>query len=412
MKPLGNERYMERKEMYCKSGVVICNLRPRLDRLMSTKFFLLLIFYLASPLVILYLCQKVKVLAKLGPVVLTYLFGIVVGTAGLLPGEVGPLQEGLSMITVMLAIPLMLFSANIRNLVNLARGTFLSMVSALVAVVLMVSSGYLIFNSDTDQELWKVGGMLTAVYSGGTLNLAALNLMLDVDSETYLITNMYDIILSTIYIFFLITIGQRVLLSFLPAFKYNEKESEPANTDIAPSLTFSRKFIGGLLAFMVAGLISAAGGGVAFLVPENYQFPAAILLITGLGIGASLIPRLNRLESSFDLGMYLILVFSLVVASTADFTTLDDFTGTLFMYIAYVLFGSLLVHLLLSKLLRIDTDTVMVTSTALICSPPFVPVVAGAIGNKQVIVPGISVGIIGYVIGHPLGYLIAMLLGG
>jgi uncharacterized membrane protein len=58
----------------------------------------------------------------------------------------------------------------------------------------------------------------------------------------------------------------------------------------------------------------------------------------------------------------------------------------------------------------VDADTMMVTSTALICSPPFVPVIAGAIRNREVIVPGLTVGILGYAIGNYLGYLIAILM--
>ncbi|MBS4059644.1 MAG: DUF819 family protein, partial [Bacteroidetes bacterium] len=71
---------------------------------------------------------------------------------------------------------------------------------------------------------------------------------------------------------------------------------------------------------------------------------------------------------------------------------------------------SLFMHVLLSKIFKIDADTVMITSTAMICSPPFVPVVAGAIKNKEVILPGITIGIIGYAIGNYLGFLIANLL--
>ena len=52
----------------------------------------------------------------------------------------------------------------------------------------------------------------------------------------------------------------------------------------------------------------------------------------------------------------------------------------------------------------------MITSTALICSPPFVPVIAGAIKNREIIVSGLTVGIIGYAIGNYLGFIVAELL--
>jgi uncharacterized membrane protein len=134
------------------------------------------------------------------------------------------------------------------------------------------------------------------------------------------------------------------------------------------------------------------------------------LSITTLGLLASLIPSINRIEKTFESGMYLILIFSIVVASMADVGNFSGITPGLFGYITWAVFGSLLLHVLLARLFRIDTDTVIITSTAMICSPPFVPVVAGAIKNKQVIVPGITIGIIGYAVGNYLGYALANLL--
>jgi uncharacterized membrane protein len=61
-------------------------------------------------------------------------------------------------------------------------------------------------------------------------------------------------------------------------------------------------------------------------------------------------------------------------------------------------------------LFKIDRDTVMVTSAALVCSPPFVPAVAGALKNKEIVFSGITVGIIGYAIGNYLGLIMAELL--
>ena len=141
-----------------------------------------------------------------------------------------------------------------------------------------------------------------------------------------------------------------------------------------------------------------------------FRSVVVILLITTLGIGASLVPAVNNTPKTFELGMYFILVFSVVVASLVDVTTLGGKTPTLFAYLALVIFGSLALHIILARLLHIDADTVIVTSTALICSPPFVPVVAGALRNREIVVSGLTVGIVGYAIGNYLGYLVAVLL--
>jgi uncharacterized membrane protein len=163
-------------------------------------------------------------------------------------------------------------------------------------------------------------------------------------------------------------------------------------------------------AFGISVLIFAIAGGLSLAVPENSQMVVVILAITTLGIGASLIPAIHQTEKTFELGMYLILIFSVDVASMVDITELAGKTPALFSYLALVVFGSLALHVMFSRIFSIDTDTMIVTSTALICSPPFVPVVAGALKNREIVVSGLTVGIVGYAIGNYLGFLVAEIL--
>ena len=110
--------------------------------------------------------------------------------------------------------------------------------------------------------------------------------------------------------------------------------------------------------------------------------------------------------------MYLVLIFSLVVASMVDVRSLDMREGLwLLAFIALLIFGSLLLQILLSKLLRIDADTATITSVAMINSPLFVPMIAESMKNRRVILTGITIGIIGYAAGNYLGVLVAGILG-
>jgi uncharacterized membrane protein len=81
----------------------------------------------------------------------------------------------------------------------------------------------------------------------------------------------------------------------------------------------------------------------------------------------------------------------------------------LFLYVVIAVIGSMLVHVIFSVFFRIDTDTTIITITALSMSPPFVPVVAGALKNKEIIVAGITVGVVGYAIGNFMGIFFAYL---
>jgi uncharacterized membrane protein len=352
---------------------------------------------------------------KIGSVVIAYAFGLILGNINILPEGSEAIQNMLTSLTIPLAIPLMLFSASIRSWFKMAGKTLLSLVAALIGVILLVSSGYLIFRSENMPELWKISGMLVGVYTGGTPNLASLKMMLNVDPDTYIITHTYDMVLSSIYLLFLISVGQRVFSLFLKPYpvganKHRLTMSQLDGKDPYYGILKKKAVIPLLKALGLSVVIFAIGYGLSFLFPKSAEMVVVILAITTLGILASLFPAVNRIDKSFELGMYLILIFSLVVASMADITQFAGASNNLFAYISYVVFGSLLIHVLLSAIFKVDSDTVMVTSTALICSPPFVPVIAGAIKNREVIISGLTVGIFGYAIGNYLGYLFAQII--
>ena len=136
-----------------------------------------------------------------------------------------------------------------------------------------------------------------------------------------------------------------------------------------------------------------------------------ILGLTTLAVGASFIPQVRTWVKSYDAGMYLVLIFSLVVSSMVDIATIDIKAGLyMFLYISFIIFLSLGLQLLLGKLLKIDADTTIITSVAMINSPLFVPMIADAMKNRKIILTGITVGIIGYAVGNYLGVLLAHIL--
>lgn len=374
----------------------------------------LVLFYFLTPFLILFLCRRYKFLSKLGAVLIAYFFGLLVGGFGLLPDNSKAVQELVTTITIPLAIPLLLFSADIRSWMKLAKRTFISMLIAVVSVVIFVVVGFFLFRSANDAEFWKVGGLLIGVYTGGTPNLAALKLMLDVDNEIFLLAHTYDMLISAAYFFVLISVGQKLFGYFLPKFEFSEGSSgeKVALENEEPYWGILKKVnrLPLLKALGISVLIFAIAGSTTLIVPENSQMIVVILIITTLGITFSFAPSIKSIPNTFELGMYLILVFSLTLASMVDVTEMVGAAPRLFYYILLVIFGSLTLQVLLSRLFKIDRDTVMITSTALIFSPPFVPVVAGAIQNKEVIVSGLTVGIIGYALGNYLGVIVAEFL--
>ena len=162
----------------------------------------------------------------------------------------------------------------------------------------------------------------------------------------------------------------------------------------------------------LAILIVGVGMGISLLISGKVDnMLVLILTMTTLSIAASFLPFVRKMEKSYDAGMYLVLIFSLVVATMVDITAIDYKAGiNIIMYIAFVIFCSLILSMILAKVFRIDSDTMVITSVALINSPLFVPMIAESMKDKKVIITGIAVGVIGYAIGNYLGILVYQLL--
>jgi len=160
-------------------------------------------------------------------------------------------------------------------------------------------------------------------------------------------------------------------------------------------------------------LIVGASFGVSLLVPKSSQTTVIILSITTIGLLLGTIKSISSIDKTFQLGMYFIIVFSMVIASMADLRSMFqiDFLN-LFLYVGFAVFGSVIVHVFLSYLFKVDSDTTIITMTALTFSPPFVPIVAAALKNKEIIITGITTGILGYAFGNYLGVALAYFLKG
>ena len=317
-------------------------------------------------------------------------------------------------ITIPLAIPLLLFSLNIKEWFRMAGKTFIALILGVIAVLIVVGGGYFVFKKSVP-ELWKVSGMLVGLYTGGTPNLASLKMMLDVNPETYILTHTYDTVIGVVYLFFLMSVGKKIFRKYLNPYPRKDGYFERATSNINGEyrgMLAKEKFLPLLKALGITILIFGIAGLLSLIVHDNQIMVVVILTITTLGILVSLIPQINKIDKTFELGMYFILIFSMVVASMADVKQLIHISSALFFYITISVFGSLLMHVLLSKIFKIDADTVMVSSTALICSPPFVPLVAGSLKNKEVVVSGLTVGIIGYAVGNYLGVILGYFLQG
>lgn len=380
-------------------------------------YILLTALFCLIPAGVIWLCRKYPFLDTIGPIMILYAIGIVIGNLPFMPEQMKVLQEMIPNVVIPLAIPMMLFGC---VFTSKEMGLQIKIiVSGFLSVALAVVGGYLLFGRHIAEGA-EVGGIISGVYTGGTVNAAALQAIFNVDSRTFVLLNSYDIIISFLYFVFLFTFGIKLFRRLYGERTKSISAEDKAEIDRQIALTKRNPYEGlmtkdGLkqigLTLLATIAVAAISGGTALLMPEGWFMVVFILMLTTLGVVCSFIKPIRALEKSYDLGMYLIYIFSLAIASMADFSSLDFVGGAnQLCFMLFAVFISLLLHAIFCRVMKVDADSMVISSVSFINSPPFVPMVSAAMKNRNTLVTGLAAGVAGYALGNHFGVLMEKLL--
>ncbi len=366
-----------------------------------------LIIVLGLPGLLIYAEKHVRVIRWIGPIILCYLAGILIANTPVLEPDAAMLSL-VTEISVCLAIPLLLFSTDLRGWVRHARKTLLSFLIAVTGVTIVSVIACFVFR-DHVSDAAVISGMMIGVYTGGTPNMSAIGIALNAEEEIFVLLNSADIIISGIYFIFLLTAAKPLLRLFLPAFSGSATSSEAPGT---PCSADGRK--GGLLhialGVALSVLIVGAAIGLSLVFTGKMATPLIILLLTTFAIGASFSRKVRNLRNSYRTAEYLLFVFAVAMGAMADLRDLAVAGPLIFLYCGFIVFFSIVFHIGCSAIFRIDADTVIITSTAAIFGPAFVGPVSNAIKNPGVVFSGITMSLLGFAFANYLGILVATLL--
>ena len=376
--------------------------------------------YILFPFIIIILFSRYKWAKVAGTVILAYAVGIIPALFGLTHFEEGSLglniQKNIMNIAVPIAIPLMLFNCNFKLWTKSLPKTMAVLLGGLVSILIAVVSGYFIFRNAGIEQFNRVAAMMTGIYTGGTMNFSALGNMLEVDPSIITLTLTFEEIATFPFIVFIVAGGYKVFRKLLPA-KTDDNAAETEESFETESFenykgmlqpkTFGRMMLGFLLSL---GML-AIGAGLSLLITGKLNELIVILTITTLAIVASFSPKVRNLPKTFELGMFFILIFSVVVASKFDIHQIDQSSLKILWFILFVMLTSIILHIIICKIFKVEGDLFTVGHISLLCSPPFVPPIVEALGNRKVLLSGIVIGLAGYAAGNYLGVLIAWILG-
>ena len=388
-----------------------------------TKVYIILACYVLFPILIIEGFKRWTVVQKIGTVVLAYAVGIIASLCGVFEfatpeaaASFSKLQSTIMSVAVPLAIPLMLFNCDFKLWTKSLPKTAWALTTGIVAVLIASISGYFIFRNNVP-EIAKVTGMMAGIYTGGTMNFNALGAALNVDRSVMAIVLAFQMVITTPYIFFLLGGGYKIFRKILPykdvthKGRVDEDQVETADVENYRGMFEKKNFIGMMKGLGLSVIFLAVGAGLALLITGTLNELVVILTITTLSIIASFFKKVRELPKTFELGMFFILIFSVIVASMFDINSVNG--GSLYIggFVFWIIGISVGLHLLLCRIAKVSGDLFCVCQVGLLCSPPFVPPIAGAMKNKKVLISGIVVGLVGYAIGTYLGAFLAWILG-
>ena len=369
---------------------------------------LMLLLVLGLPALVMNLENKIKVIDWLSPVVTCYALGIRLGNLPFLPWD-GKFARTLSEGSIMLAIPLFLLATDFPAWFKLAKKTILSFVLLILCVIIASFVGGVLFRT-YDPEVWKMAGMLTGVYVGGTANLTAIGKMLEIRDEAFITLNAVDVVLGGFYLLIIMSIGVKILTRFLKPFDHSLVPEDDTDLIHWRALSFSGKARNSGILILISAIAIGISIGVSYLIKGTEDPGVIILTVTVIALGLSFIQKIRHFEGSQECGQYFLLVFCLAVGSLANLNQLMTGKTWYFLFCSFVMFGSILLHFLCCFFLQIDRDTAIITSMAGIFGPAFIPAMSQVLKNRAVLVSGITTGLVGIAVGNFTGLFVAYLL--
>lgn len=370
--------------------------------------------------------RNTKPIKTIGTVGAAYLCGIIIALivfginkAGLEFSFNSDVGEIGSHAAIGIAIPLLLFSTDFVALKRLSKRSLGSFGLLTVSVILVSVASCFIFGGVVDDS-GKLAGMATGLYTGGTPNLNAIGSMLGMSQDVIAVSNLSDMLIGGVFYIFLLTLCRPLLKKILKAEKpsaYVSGEGDVANVDDYEGAVDKKKL---LIAVLIAVGMAAIGAGIGILVwyltgavqgkMTDYLVPAVMVTVTVLGLVGSFNKKLRTVKGTGATGHYLILVFSLALAMSMDF---NDFgIGYLYIFLMFttITLGTFVLHVALCKIFRIDADCCMVTLTAGLYGPAFIPAITKQIGDEKLTPVGLLCGSLGYAVGTFIGAGIGLIL--
>ncbi len=298
---------------------------------------------------------------------------------------------------VPLAIPLLLFRADLRRILREAGPTLLAFGAGAVGTVAGTWVAYRLV--PLGAEGWKVAGIFCATYVGGSMNYVAAAEALGLRSGDLLAAGVAaDNLVMALYFLLLFALPGIVWLRR----GYRERVAVASGAAGAYWENRTVTLLGMAGSLAVAAVACAAGYGIAAWMGWR---GGGILVLTALVVAvATLAPRaLRGLDGAEELGTLLMQVFFATIGASANIGVVLRVGPRLVVFAAVILLVHLAVILAAGRVLRLDLAEVVIASNANMGGPTTAAAMAVARRWETLVIPAILCGTLGYAIATFVG---------
>ncbi|HPE30426.1 MAG TPA: DUF819 family protein [Parvularculaceae bacterium] len=337
---------------------------------------------------------------------------IVIGTAlsnfHIIPLK-SPVYDFIGAYFVPLSIPLLLFKADMRRVIQDGGPVLLAFAMASIGVLLGAVIGY--FLLDLGAIGPKVAGVYAAGWIGGSVNFVAVAKAVELTPEEFAVAISASAGVSIAGLMLLLALPSLPFMrKFVPSPIIDMTEEAPREEIAATEETpFRLSHVTGAIAasFIICALSAAFASRLGV---ERYS----IMMVTLLAIlAANLFPRqFKELKGDFELGVYAMYLFFASIGASSDAVAFLQSAPILLVYGLLILATHLVFVVLAAKLFKIDLAFAIIGAASAFVGAALVVAVASAHGWKDLVTPGVMCGILGYVIATFIGVGLSGILGG
>ncbi len=379
-----------------------------------------------------YLEQKYKWASKVSGAIIALLGALILANLKVIPTE-APAYDTVWSYVIPLAIPLLLFQANLKKIWNESGRLLLLFLISSVGTVVGVYIAFIALK-DAIPALDSIGAMMTGSYIGGGVNFAALAAKFEAPSEMVSSTIVADNLMMAIYFFVLIAIPaisffrnkfQTPYIEQVEAQSNQEGETQAASfwkrkevslKDIA--LSVGSAFVIVAISFKLAeyfdGIIPSGDDvNVGYNVLNGIFGDKYLMLTTITVLAVTIFSKFfEQLAGAQEIGTYLIYIFFVVIGVPASIPELLQNAPLLLVFVFIIVFFNMIITFSVGKVFKFNLEEMILASNANIGGPTTAAAMAIAKGWTPLIVPIMLVGTLGYIIGNYIGSFMGYLFQG